>query len=190
VSQVLDASAAPSRFEAAVTSGLLAGLRQLYFARGELQTPRQYGEQALAQRLQAPTLLSEVHYTLGAALDNLGELRSAYAHFEQGMTLADVRLNSRIGARCRMLAAPTLWHLGYSDQALQRSHEALTLAQSLDPQSVYHALHVAGVIHWLRREVQAAHATTPASCWRRSTAGSPSGLIPPTCRTPGHCWRI
>ena len=46
---------------------------------------------------------------------------------------------------------------------MQRSHEALTLAQSLDPYSVYYALHTAGVVHWLRREVQAAHARFEAA---------------------------
>ena len=72
---------------------VLTGLRQLYNARGEYQTARQYGEQALAlaQRLQDPALLRSAHYTLGVALYNLGEMTSAYAHFEQGMTLADAQ---------------------------------------------------------------------------------------------------
>ena len=29
----------------------------------------------------------------------------------------------------------------------------------------------------------------PASCWRRSTAGSPRALTPPTSRRPRRCWR-
>ncbi len=29
----------------------------------------------------------------------------------------------------------------------------------------------------------------PTSCWRRSTAGSPRGLTPPTCRRPRRCWQ-
>jgi tetratricopeptide (TPR) repeat protein len=138
---------------------VLAGLRQMYNARGEFQTARQYGEQALAlaQRFQDPALLRAAHYTLGVALYNLGELTSAYAHFEQGMTLADAQHDSRGGAWCRMFAALALWFLGYPDQALQRSHEALTLVQSLDPHSVYYALHMAGGLHVCRREVHAAH---------------------------------
>jgi predicted ATPase len=76
---------------------VLTGLRQLYHARGEFQTARQYGEHALAlaQRLQDPALLRAAHYTLGVALDNMGEVTSAYAHFEQGMTLADAQLDSQ-----------------------------------------------------------------------------------------------
>jgi predicted ATPase len=56
-----------------------------------------------------------------------------------------------------MFAGATLWYLGYPDQALQRSHEALTLAQSFDPLSVYFALFMAGQVHEFRREVQVAH---------------------------------
>jgi tetratricopeptide (TPR) repeat protein len=144
---------------------VLAGLRQLYLARGELQMARQYGEHALAlaQRLQDPVLLGRAHYTLGGVLDNLGELTSSCAHFAQRITLADAQRDSRVGAWCRMIAALTLWYLGYPDQALQRSHEALTLAQSLGPHSVYYALHTAGMVHWLRREVQAAHVRLEAA---------------------------
>ena len=49
---------------------VLTGLRQVYHARGEHQTARQYGEQALAlaQRLQDPVLLRQAHYSLGVAL--------------------------------------------------------------------------------------------------------------------------
>src|SRR5262249_54651209 len=48
------------------------------------------------------------------------------------------------------------WHLGYPDQALQRSHEALTLAQgSSHPRILANALGYAAELHQLRREVQA-----------------------------------
>jgi class 3 adenylate cyclase/tetratricopeptide (TPR) repeat protein len=144
---------------------VLTGLRQLYNARGEYQRAREFGEHALAlaQRLQDSALLITANYTLGVPLFNLGEMVSAYAHFEQGMTLADAQQDSRYGAWCRMFAGPILWYLGYPDQALQRSHEALTLAQSLDPLSVYFALQMAGQVHEFRREVQVAHARYEAA---------------------------
>jgi predicted ATPase len=100
---------------------------------------------------------------LGVVLDNLGEMTSAYAHLEQGITLADTQRDSRGEAWCRMYAVPTLWYLGYPDQALQRSDEALTLAQSLDLYTLYSALSLAGLAHWLRREMQAAHARFEAA---------------------------
>jgi class 3 adenylate cyclase/tetratricopeptide (TPR) repeat protein len=144
---------------------VLTGLWQLYNARGEFQTARQYCEQALAlaQRLQDPARLMEAHYSLGVVLHNLGEVTSAYAHYEQGITLADAQRDSRGGAWHRIFAAQALWFLGYPDQALQRSHEALTLAQSLDPYTLYSVLQRVGLVHELRREVQVAHARFEAA---------------------------
>jgi predicted ATPase len=50
-----------------------------------------------------------------------------------------------------------LWCLGYPDQALRRSREALTLAQELaHPFSLAYAICFAGVFCQLRRDVQAA----------------------------------
>jgi hypothetical protein len=55
--------------------------------------------------------------------------------------------------RCRAHAALTLWWLGYSDQALHRSHEALTLAQEVaHPLSLAFALCFAAWLHQFRRE--------------------------------------
>jgi predicted ATPase len=49
--------------------------------------------------------------------------------------------------------AKALWLLGYPDQALQRSHEALTMAQELaHPQSLAFALYATAVVHHSRRE--------------------------------------
>src|SRR5262249_944929 len=47
------------------------------------------------------------------------------------------------------------WMLGYSDQALQRANEALTLAQSLEhPYTLARALYYTTFLHQLRREWQ------------------------------------
>lgn len=60
-------------------------------------------------------------------------------------------LPSAKGNRC------ALWLLGYPDQALERSHDALTLAQELShPYSLAYALQGAIRFHRFRREVQAA----------------------------------
>jgi predicted ATPase len=89
---------------------VLTGLRQMYNARGESQTARQYGEQALALALdlQDPALLGTAHYSLGVALLNLGEVTSAHAHFAQGITHADAARDSWWGALSRLFAAKTL----------------------------------------------------------------------------------
>jgi predicted ATPase len=55
------------------------------------------------------------------------------------------------------LAAFILWHLGYPDQALRRSHEALALAQELaHPFSLGWALNFSVYQHVFRREGQSA----------------------------------
>jgi predicted ATPase len=59
------------------------------------------------------------------------------------------------GAVCLCRMAPVLWYLGYANQALARSHEALTLARELS-----HPFSMAYVLLWVtllynhRREVQ------------------------------------
>jgi DNA-binding winged helix-turn-helix (wHTH) protein/predicted ATPase len=141
---------------------VLHGLRQVYNARGDFQRAREYGEQALAlaQRLQDPAALIEAHYALGVPLYNLGEITLAHAHFERGISLADALAQphrSRHGVLSRTYVAMILWYLGYPDQALRRCHEALTLAQSSHPFTLYSALRKSGQLHQLRREVHAAH---------------------------------
>src|SRR5439155_10053289 len=57
------------------------------------------------------------------------------------------------GMTCWIYAAWVLWLLGYPDQALQRSHEAITLAQELShPYSLSFALEFTANLHQFRRE--------------------------------------
>jgi predicted ATPase len=58
---------------------------------------------------------------------------------------------------CLSFTALTLWYLGYPDQALQRSQEALELAEELShPFSLTYALGIAAWFHSVRREEQIA----------------------------------
>ena len=58
---------------------------------------------------------------------------------------------------CLANAARALWPLGYPEQALKRSHEALSLAQRLShPFSLAYALHVATLLHLSRGETHTA----------------------------------
>ncbi len=110
--------------------------------RGEFLTARELGEQLLdlAQREQDPALLMEAYRALGSTLFHLGEFGAAQAHLEQGLTLYDAqRHHSHVflydgiepGVIGLSYAAWALWHLGYPDQALQKSEAARTLAQEL-----------------------------------------------------------
>src|SRR5262249_57025585 len=91
---------------------------------GEDQLTRALGEQllSLAQRLEAPDLLLEAHHALWATLVFGGELVAARPHQEQGLRLYDPqrhRAHAALysghdpGACCHMLAALSLWLLGY-----------------------------------------------------------------------------
>ncbi len=146
---------------------VLWGLWVFYFVRGELETARELGEQlfSLAQGVQNPALLLEAHVALGSTLFCLGELTPALAHLEQGIALYDPQqygshaflYGQDPGMVCLSWAAWTLWLLGYPDQALKRSHEALTLVQTLShPPSLAYALGCAAVVHQLCWEGQAA----------------------------------
>jgi predicted ATPase len=146
----------PQRFQ------VLRGLWYFYTHRVELQTARELGEQllTLAKDVGDPALLLEAHYALGNTLNYLGEFVTARAHLEQGIALYDrqqhrahaFRYGQDPGVICHAYAALTLWWLGYPEQALRRSHQAVTLARELaHPFSLGIALVFAAWLHLLRR---------------------------------------
>jgi predicted ATPase len=132
--------------------------------RGEFLTARELGEQllGLAQREQDPALLVEAYRAVGSTLFHLGEFGAAQAHLEQAMTLYDSQrhrslefLNSPMepGVFGLSYTACDLWHLGYPDQALQKSNAARTLAQELSySHSLAAARAFAAMLHQLRRD--------------------------------------
>jgi predicted ATPase len=142
----------------------LWGLMAFYLIRAKLQTARELAEQMrrLAQSVKDLAHLQVAHWALGEILFYLGEWSQARAHLEQGIFLYDPQKRfSRAlhdpGVSCLSIMARALWHSGYPDQALTRSHEALALAQDLShPFSMAFALHLAAIVHRERREVRAA----------------------------------
>ncbi|MBI3800922.1 MAG: hypothetical protein HY268_28595, partial [Deltaproteobacteria bacterium] len=120
----------------------LWGARRFSLFRAELQTARELAERLLplAQRAQDSAFLPEAHFGLGSVLHSLGELVSARTHCEQALALSDpgqrrsaIALSGvDLGVFSLVHLANILWLLGYPDQARQRSHEALTLAQGID----------------------------------------------------------
>ena len=136
---------------------VLWGLCAFYMVRVELQTANELGKQTLrlAQSLQDPALLLEGHQVLGHILYFLGEMTPAQEHLEQGIALYDPQQHSHAflyghdpRVACLGYTALALWYLGYPDQALQRSHEALTLAQRLPhTYSLGHALTTAARLY-------------------------------------------
>ena len=115
----------------------------------------------LAQQIGDPVLPMEAYYALGLTLNYLGEFAAAQTHLEQGIVLYDPQQH-RVhtfcygqdpGVACRAYSAATLWWLGYPEHALQRSHEAVTLAHELaHPFSLGFALFLASWVPQFRRD--------------------------------------
>jgi len=144
---------------------VLWGLWGFYTARAEFQTAYQLGERlfAVAQHLQDPAYLIGARQALGATLLQLGELRAAHTHLEQGIACYDPTTHRTLallygqdpGIACRSFDALVLWQLGYPERALVTISEALTLAQDLaHPFSRVFALAFATWIEQCRGETQ------------------------------------
>jgi predicted ATPase len=142
---------------------ILLGLRAFHHVGGEFLAARELGEQllGLAQREHDPALLMEAYQALGSTLFNLGEFSAARAHLAQSLTLYDSqRHHSHVflygiepGVYGLCYATFVLWHLGYPDQARQKSEAARTLAQErFYPYSLGAARGYAALLHQLRRE--------------------------------------
>jgi class 3 adenylate cyclase/predicted ATPase len=145
---------------------VLHGLALLHIGKGELQRAREVAEECLerAQSVRDSRLLAAAHARLGQVLLFRGELAPARAHLEQvGALLAAEPRHSLVAVAADGRVAGlshgsgALCLLGYPDQALERSHEALTLAQELShPYSIVYARNHAGRLHLFRRESHAA----------------------------------
>ena len=131
----------------------------------------------------------EAHDALGTTLFCLGDYTAARTHVEQGIALADpttqraqvLRNGEASGMRCLGVAANALWCLGYPSQAMQRSQEALALAQELaHPYSLAAARHWAAHLHHRRREVPAVQTQADALLTLATAQGFRSwrGLAP------------
>jgi predicted ATPase len=118
---------------------VLWGLFSFHVVRAELQTARQLGEEllTLAQPLQGPVYLQGAHFALGSTLLYLGEFPLSRQQWEQSRVLYDPQWHDTLAALIgwdlgvfgRAHAPHALWSLGYPDQALVMSREAVTLAQ-------------------------------------------------------------
>src|SRR5262249_2491525 len=114
---------------------MLWGLWYFHVVRAEYQTAHTHGEQLLrlAQRVQDAALLLQAHYALGFTLSYLGAMAAAREYLERGLVLYDPQQSGAHttlygqdpGVACLAYLGRMLWVLGYPDQALRRSYEAL-----------------------------------------------------------------
>jgi class 3 adenylate cyclase/predicted ATPase len=153
---------------------VLFGLWASYTARAQHKTARELGEQwlALAQRRPDPAVFLGAYWSQEFSLFWLGEWGLAREYSEQGRTFYDQQKHGSylslygadFGVWSLTNAALVLWCLGYPDQALQRSREALTLAQELaHPFSLGWVLDATSWLHHYRREPQAAQEQAEAA---------------------------
>jgi TOMM system kinase/cyclase fusion protein len=144
---------------------VLFGLWTSSIVRQDFQPARELGEQLLrlGQNAPDPTLPVQAHWVLGFTLFFIGEFAPARAHLEQVITLyapQQHRSHTTLygqdpGATALYYEAWALWYLGYPDQALQTSQQAVTVAQGLShPFSLAWALDGTAEIYQFRRQVQ------------------------------------
>ncbi len=143
---------------------VLWGLQQLYTGRADYARAREYGEQmlSLAQRLQDSSLLLWAYRGLGEVSFCLGECLAAKTYSENSVAYdpQQRRVQTFVyGEDPAMTILPfysnALLLLGYPDQALRKSREALTLARELaHTNSMASATFFIAFVHCGRREQQ------------------------------------
>ncbi|NIO71040.1 MAG: AAA family ATPase [Anaerolineae bacterium] len=146
---------------------VLGELSILHYVRAEHQRARELAEEALslAQQAEDPLLVALGHWRLGFVLFGLGEYTAARAHLEQMIAFYEPQHHpplvflrgSDAGLSALAYDACCLWCLGYPEQALERSQEALALARELGhPFSLADVLCYAGCLfNEMRRDAPA-----------------------------------
>ncbi len=145
---------------------VLWGLWLMNNSRGLHQTARELGERllAVAEREQDNSLLLQAHHALWTTLFTIGEPVAARDHLQIGLALYDPQQHRSQafmygghdpGVCCRNHSAMTLWILGYPDQALKSTQEAVKLARELcHSVSITHALYNAAWTYYQSGEWQ------------------------------------
>jgi predicted ATPase len=164
---------------------VLRGLWNYYLVRAELKTAHELGKQLLSlaqQQAQDSAMLVAAHRALGTTLFQLGAGAAALTHYTQGIALYDPQQHRAsaflygedAGVICHTFSALARWYLGYADQGLVRSHEAVTLAQQIaHPFSLSFVLNLAAEFHQLRREGHTAQAYAEAAMSLTTEQGFP-----------------
>jgi predicted ATPase len=168
-------------------------LATMHYVRAEHQRAREMGEEALnlAQQAEDPLLVARGHWHLGFVFFGLGEYTAARAHLEQMIAFYEPQHHhplvflSGIDAGLSALAydACCLWCLGYPEQALKRSQDALALARELDhPFTLADVLCFAGCLfNEMRRDAQALKGNSEELVRLANEKGIPTWLGQGTC---------
>jgi len=172
---------------------VLGELAVFHYVRAEYRLARELAEEALslAQQFGDPLLVALGHWQLGFVSFGLGEYTAARAHLQQMISFYEPQEHHQSLVSLRGLDAGVnalssdaccLWALGYPEQALRRSEEALALARELDhPFSLADGLCYAGCLfNAMRRDAQALK-DNAEELMRLSSVFSPGWLGEGTC---------
>jgi len=170
---------------------VLNGLRRFFYIRAEFTKARELAEQLLdlAERGHDRALLVLAHQALGVVSWSLAELIAAQEPLVQGSALYDPRQHRFYALLygedpsviCLSFDTWVSWLLGYPDQALEKSHRALSLARELShPLSLALSLNFAAWLHQLRGEMQPVQERIQAAIAITSEQGFPYWLAQET----------
>jgi class 3 adenylate cyclase/tetratricopeptide (TPR) repeat protein len=143
--------------------GAIQGVWGFHFSRGDVNAALKVAEEAmtLAQAVDDAGISKFAHYALGASLQQAGELIRAREKLETALTYkhlpAPMEGFARFGPDPNVLCltglSDLLFTLGYPDQSLQRSHEAMgAVKREGDPFSYAMAMLYVVQAHCARRE--------------------------------------
>jgi predicted ATPase len=154
--------------------------------RASLEIARQHLD--LASQTEDPIVRALAHWMVGWGLTFLGRFKQARTHLErvidfydpqQHLDLAFLYGGQDPGVSCLALVPWSLWSLGYPDQALERSEQALAVAQELNqPFGLSIALGTAGAtFHQMCRDVETAQELAEACIAHSSEHRFPFWLL-------------
>ena len=143
----------------------LQGMWGFHYTRGDVEAARQVAEEtmAVAESQNDDGLLKDAHRTLGASLQQAGEFSSARAHLERALALRAaprfmeglVRFGPESNVLCLDSLSDVLFTLGYPDQSLRKSYEAMRIVKrESDPFSFAMAMLSVVQAHCARREAE------------------------------------
>jgi len=145
---------------------VLWGYLQVAIVRADFIKHREVGARSfsLAHQRSDATLLMVSHWLTGTNCFHSGEYVTSWRHLEQAHTRYDPQQHPThvtLGVDLRVFTlsymSQTLWGLGYPEQAVQRSGEALALARDVHhPFSLALTQAYAAMLHQFRQEPQAA----------------------------------
>jgi TOMM system kinase/cyclase fusion protein len=141
----------------------LLGLTQFYMVAGEPAIAVELGRQLLAQAERAgdETMRMLAHRSLGTSISLLGEFTLWREHNEKALAIYDRAQHGKLmlkygqdpGVWSLSYLGWCLWFLGFPDQALQRSQDAVRLAKEIShPVSIALSTNYLAILHNYRGE--------------------------------------